>query len=64
MKNKKEKLDLRKSKTAICVVGDFKFLYKYLDRFINNIRNEGKYKGEIVVLTSIFCPFFSNTSKE
>ena len=58
MKNKKEKLDLRKSKTAICVVGDFKFLYKYLDRFINNIRNEGKYKGEIVVLTSIFCPFF------
>ena len=58
MKNKEAKLDLEQTKTAICVVGDFKFLYKYLDRFVNNIRNEGKYKGEIVVLTSILCPIF------
>ena len=49
---------MKKNDTAVCVVGDFKFLYKYLDLFVNQIRDNGKYTGEILVLTSIFCPTF------
>ena len=45
-------------KIAVCVVGDFFYLRKYLNKFIENIRNEGSYKNEIIVLTSYFCPTF------
>ena len=48
----------KKENFAVCVVGDFKFLRKYLKKFINNLRKEGKYKGDVVVITSKLTPIF------
>lgn len=50
MKNRKE--------LAVCVVADFKFLFKYFNSFKDSLRNNGKYKGDIVIITSIFSPTF------
>ena len=47
-----------KKNLAICVVGDFKFLYKYFSIFKKKLKLSGKYKGDIVILTSIFTPTF------
>jgi hypothetical protein len=43
---------------AVCVVGNFKYLYKYFSKFKKDIRVKGKYSGEIVIVTSIWCPTF------
>lgn len=48
----------RRNNKAICVIGDYKYLRKYLNRFVTQIRNEGNYIGEIIVLTSIYTPVF------
>jgi hypothetical protein len=45
-----------KNKIAVCVVGDTKFLFKYLASFINSIRTTGKYSGDIIVITNYFFP--------
>lgn len=45
-------------KLAVCVVGNFKYLYKYFSKFKKDIREKGRYFGEIVVITSIWCPTF------
>ena len=37
---------------AICVVGNFRYLSKHLNTFINQVRNEGCYSGPILILTS------------
>tara|TARA_Y100000389_G_scaffold76692_1_gene73434 strand:+ start:10946 stop:11770 length:825 start_codon:yes stop_codon:yes gene_type:complete len=37
---------------AICVVGNFRYLFKHLNTFINQVRNEGCYSGPILILTS------------
>ncbi len=52
--NNKEK----KETFAVCVVGDFKFLRKYYKKFINNLRVEGNYKGDVVIITSKLTPVF------
>ena len=35
--------------TAICLVANFKYLYKNFPRIYMQLRNIGKYKGEILV---------------
>ena len=49
---------MKTSEIAVCVVGDYKFLRKYLDNFVDQVRDKGNYKGEILVLTSKFTPTF------
>ncbi len=46
----------KNNKLAIAVVGDFKYLRKHLLSFVNEVRKIGKYKGEIIVITSFFTP--------
>lgn len=48
----------KNNKLAIAVVGDFNFLRKYLYRFVKQVRNIGKYSGEILIITSLFTPTF------
>jgi hypothetical protein len=43
---------------AICVVGNYLYLKRNLSRFINQVRSEGGYKGDIVILTSKYTPTF------
>ena len=43
-------------KLAVCVVGNFKYLYKYFSKFKKDLKEKGKYLGEILVITSIWCP--------
>ena len=47
---------IKEDSIAVCVVGDFKFLRRYLNKFILQIRNNGCYQGDIVVLTSKYTP--------
>ena len=47
-----------KNSVAVCVVGNFKYLRKYLNKFINQVRETGKFDGDIIVLTSFFNPTF------
>ena len=42
-------------KLAVCVVGNFKYLYKYFQN-LKRLKGKGKYLGEILVITSIWCP--------
>ena len=46
----------KSNKLAIAIVGDFKYLRKYLFSFINQVREIGKYEGEILIITSLFTP--------
>ena len=43
---------IKEDSIAICVVGNFKFLRRYLNKFIIQVRENGCYEGDIVVLTS------------
>ena len=47
---------VEKYNTAICFVANFKYLYKHFPRIYQQLRIKGKYSGEIVVITSTFCP--------
>ena len=47
-----------KSQTVIATVANFKYLRKNLSQFIYEIRNNGKFEGKILILTSIFTPTF------
>jgi len=53
MKNIKMKKDL-----AVCVVADFKYLYRYFYSFKKDLRLNGNYFGEILIITSLFSPTF------
>lgn len=46
------------SQTAVCFVSDFKYLYKNFYRIHDQLRTKGKYKGDIVVITSFLSPTF------
>ena len=48
--------DSVQEKLAVCVVGDFKYIYKYFSNFKKDLRTKGNYKGEIIILTSLFSP--------
>jgi hypothetical protein len=47
-----------KKKLAVCVVGDFRYLYKYFYNFKTRLRENGRYFGEIIIITSPLCPTF------
>ena len=53
MKNIKMKKDL-----AVCVVADFKYLFKYFYVFKKNLQLNGNYFGEILIITSLLSPTF------
>ena len=44
--------------TAVCVVANFKYLYRNFPRIYTQLRNIGKYNGEILIITNILCPTF------
>lgn len=46
------------SKFAVCVAANPKYIYKYLDSFIKNLRIEGNYKGTVIVITNFFASKF------
>jgi len=48
----------KNEKLAVCVVGNYLYLKRNLNRFINQVRNKGEYKGDILVLTARFTPTF------
>ena len=45
---------MKENKKAVAVVGNFKFLRKHANTFISNLRNQGRYQGELLILTSLF----------
>ena len=47
-----------KDKIAVCIVVDFKFLKRYFNGFINELRNNGNYQGEVLIITDYFTPTF------
>ena len=49
---------INKPRTAVCFVADFKYLYKNFKRINNELRTKGNYKGEVLIITSIFAPTF------
>ena len=51
---------------AVAIVGDFKYLRRHLNNFINKIRQVGNYSGEIIILTSYLVPtiFFESVRKD
>lgn len=56
----------RNSSECVCVVADFKYLYKNFGRFYNQLREIGKFKGDIVVITrfKIFKIFIKHLNKK
>jgi len=46
------------SNTAVCFVADFKYLYKNFSRIYNQLRTNGNYQDEIVIITNFFSPTF------
>ena len=49
---------MNKNKTAVAVVANFKFLRKHANIFISNLRNQGEYQGELLILTTLITPTF------
>ena len=47
-----------KDKIAVCIVVNFKFLNKYFNGFINDLRKKGNYQGEVLIVTDYFTPTF------
>jgi hypothetical protein len=46
------------NETIVATVADFKYLRKNVDRFIFELRNEGKFNGNLLIITSVFTPTF------
>lgn len=51
-------MDSKNNDCVICVVGNFKYLKKYFNNFYNQLITVGKYKGEIILLTTYTAPTF------
>ena len=49
-------------KKVIAVVSDFKFLNRNFNNLYHQLRVNGKYDGEILVITSLFTLFVSSAS--
>ena len=47
-----------KTSPVVCFVGNFKYLYKHFPRIYQQLRINGNYKNEVVVITSLTCPSF------
>ena len=46
------------NKLVVCVVADFKYLFKYFNDFKSDLTLKGKYEGDILIITNILCPTF------
>ena len=46
------------TKKVIAVVGNFKFLKNNFNNLYNQLRGDGNYRGEILIITSKFTPAF------
>ncbi len=46
------------SKIAVCFVADFKYLLKNFTRIYQELREIGKYEGEILIITNLLTPTF------
>ena len=44
--------------TVVAVVANYKYLRKYFNNFISQLRVNGKYSGEVLIITSYFTPTF------
>ena len=53
-----EIINNKEKKKRLHIVVNFKFLRKYYKKFINNLRVEGNYKGDVVIITSKLTPVF------
>jgi len=51
-------MDKKNSKTAICFVADFKYLFKNFKRIHTQLVNNGKFKGDVIIITSLLSPTF------
>ena len=51
-------MDSSDKRTIIAVVSNFKFLKKNFNNLYNQLRRNGNYHGEILVITSKFSPCF------
>ena len=49
---------MKENKKAVAIVGNFKFLLNHANKFISNLRNQGMYEGELLILTSFITPTF------
>ena len=47
-----------KKDLAVCVVADFKYLYRYFYSFKRDLQLNGNYFGEILIITSLLSPTF------
>jgi len=45
-----------KSDTVVSFVGNFKYLYKNFSRIYSELTTNGNYKGDILIITSLFAP--------
>ncbi len=46
------------NENAVAIVADFRFLKRHFTRFFNNLTSNGKYKGDLLIITSRFNPTF------
>ena len=55
-----------KNKTSIAVVVNFKYARRHLNRFVDQLRNVGKYDGEILIITGMYTPisFFQSVKTD
>tara|TARA_B100000123_G_C25704872_1_gene417071 strand:+ start:229 stop:1011 length:783 start_codon:yes stop_codon:yes gene_type:complete len=55
-----------KNNTSIAVVVNFKYARRHLNRFVDQLRNVGKYDGEILIITGMYTPisFFQSVKTD
>lgn len=46
------------TETTVAIVANFKYLKRYIDNFLNQLRNNGNFNGEVVLITSRITPTF------
>ena len=51
-------MDSSDTKTVVTVVSNFKFLNNYFNNLYDQLRGNGKYQGEILIITTKFTPCF------
>lgn len=44
--------------TTVAIVANFKYLKRYIDSFLNQLRKNGNFNGEVVLITSRITPTF------
>lgn len=44
--------------TTVAVVADFKYLHNYFENFNKQLRTKGNFKGDLLIITTYFCPTF------